>query len=178
MNVIIEETFGKLLGIPSWGVKQGHGSFLTFEFGQPFLEVGEVLDHADRPQFPATRSRLVYVHGEWHLWVYCCSWVIQHEDKSIAHSESPREAIQIACSVLNGQSLTAVEVRPATGTTEFTFDLGGRLETSGEGYEKTDTSWMLFRPDRRTFSYRSDGYYSLAESSTSTGGEWGPIPDA
>jgi hypothetical protein len=178
MNVIFEESFGKLLGVPAWSVKQGYGSFLTLEFGQPCLEIGEVRSHKARPEFPATRSRPVHVHGEWHLWIYCCSWTIQQEEKAIADSESSRELIQVACNILDGQSLRSVEIVPSTGKTEFTFDLGAVLETGGVGHERTDTSWMLFRPDRFTFSYRSDGYYSLAPSSTGSSAGWNPIPDA
>src|SRR5438045_5848615 len=120
MNVVIEETFRKLFGVPSWNVKQGHGSFLTFDFGQPFLEVGKILSHEARAQFPATRKRLVHVHGEWHLWIYCCSWTIHQEGKGLAHSESSRDVIQIACTVPDGQSLTSVEIEPVTGETQFT----------------------------------------------------------
>jgi hypothetical protein len=131
MNVVLEENFKKLLRIPSWNVKQGHGSFLTFDFGQPLLEIGEVHRQEAGPQFPATQSRHVFLHGEWHLWIYCCSWAIRQEGKPIAHSESSREVIRIACNVLHGQSLMAVEIVPVTGKTEFTFDLGGVMETRG-----------------------------------------------
>ena len=79
---------------------------------------------------------------------------------------------------LHGQSLTTVEIVPITGKTEFTFDLGGVMETRGEGHERTDTSWMLYRPDRLTFNYRSDGYYSLAPSATGSRDEWSPSEDA
>lgn len=34
---------------------------------------------------------------------------------------------------------------------------GGVLETRCEGYERTDTSWKLFRPDQFTNSYRAEG---------------------
>jgi hypothetical protein len=62
------------------------------------------------------------------------------------------------------------------GKTEFVFDLGAILETRGEGYERTDTSWMLYRPDRLVFTYRAEGYYSL-QSSSGAGENWISIPD-
>ena len=177
MNDKLGEAFDELFGVPSWNVKQGHGSFLTFEFGQPSLEIDEVRYHEARPQFPATRSRLVTPRGEWHLWIYCCSWTIRQERTGLAHCESSSEVIDTACRVLAGQALTAVERAPLTRKVEFIFDLGGILETRGDGYTEADVSWMLFRPDQRVFSYRHDGYYCLG-SVKSNADEWQLLPNA
>jgi len=176
MNPKLEEAFDGLLGVPSWNVKQGHGSFLTFEFGQPSLVIDEVRHHETYPTFPATRSRLVTPRGEWHLWIYCCSWTIRQEGYGLAHSESSREEIEMACRVLAGQALTTVEPVPLTRKAGFIFDLGGILETRGEGYSAEDVSWMLYRPDRLVFSYRHDGCYSFG--SPKSNDEWQVLPNA
>jgi hypothetical protein len=36
---LLQKIFKKLYGKPSWNVHRGYGSFVTFEFGKPKLEV-------------------------------------------------------------------------------------------------------------------------------------------
>jgi hypothetical protein len=37
----ISEAFGSLIGRPGWLTRRGQGSFVTIEFGQPVLDIGE-----------------------------------------------------------------------------------------------------------------------------------------
>ena len=37
------QAFAPVYGLPSWQVKHGHDSFLTFEFGEPIVEVHDKL---------------------------------------------------------------------------------------------------------------------------------------
>jgi hypothetical protein len=53
----------RLAGLPSWGVKRGHSSFVTFEFGQPRLEIGKVHQSKSK-DFGPYRARSAYVSGE------------------------------------------------------------------------------------------------------------------
>ncbi|NVD27313.1 hypothetical protein HUO14_05285 [Parasphingorhabdus flavimaris] len=143
-----------MLNLPAWGVKKGHGSFLTFEFGEPKLEVVEskLADGKFR--------RNAHVHGDWHLWIYCCNWRIFQLDEQIAWSESDDKLIGKATAILNGQKLTSVTVEPQQGSSAFIFDLGGKLETWSYGDDPTDEQWMFYGP-AKVLGYRADGKFSL-----------------
>lgn len=73
-------SFAPLVGQPSWLVRQGHGSFVTLEFGDPELAVGQTRSRTvflpDRDPLTLT-TRSAVVHGAWHLWIYCCLWSVQ-----------------------------------------------------------------------------------------------------
>jgi hypothetical protein len=158
----IEEIFAKLYGIPCWNVQQGHGSFVTFEFGTPSLRIGKVIErNPDRPgSYP---RRLVHACGEWHLWIYCCGWQIAQDGNVLAANESTRECIAGACHALNGQVLSAFTCKVARGTIRFSFDLGGKLNTGPYDDELLE-QWMLYCPDGYVLTYRSDGAFSYGRS--------------
>jgi hypothetical protein len=69
MSSIIRQVFADLYGLPSWNVRKGHGSFMTFEFGEPYLEVGEAIERETPFGFRCVK-RQTAVHGVWHLWIY------------------------------------------------------------------------------------------------------------
>jgi hypothetical protein len=136
-------------------VKQGYGSFLTFEFGEPVRERGSERE--------GLRSATTSEHGEWHLWVYCCHWRVLQDGAQLAWSEDDRDTIGGAMHRLNGQKLFSVNVAPQQGRSDFRFDLGGSLETWPYGGDPTDEQWMLFA-GQETFTYRADGRYSQGPS--------------
>jgi len=73
---IFERMFRGIYGKPCGNVKPGHSSFLTLEFGLPHLEVREpiVARKGASPRVQKVLARRnVFVHGEWHLWIYCCN---------------------------------------------------------------------------------------------------------
>jgi hypothetical protein len=162
--------FEPICGKPCWEVKQGHGSFLTLEFGTPKLFVGEVRERPRKRRlvkiWKSVSPRQVFVHGEWHLWIYCCEWKLTLGLGRLAnvHSESSKRQIAAALRILNGQDLTKVSINPKAGSSIFEFDLGGKLTTKrkkdlntvGEPYE----NWMLFEPSGHVLTYRADGKYS------------------
>ena len=84
-------------------------------------------------------------------------------ERFLCHSESHDRTIANACVLLEGQAVTAVEVM-ATGRTVFRFDLGGLLETTPYPDGELEDTWMLFCPDGRVLSLRSDGRYRLGPS--------------
>ena len=158
-----------MLGLPAWGVKQGHGSFLTFEFGPPKLEVTERLS----PEKGLRRS--AYVQGQWHLWIYCCHWRALQHDIQLAWSEDDDQAIGRATATLNAQKLVGVHVSPDGGRSTFTFDLGGALETWPYGDDPMDEQWTILT-DTECFAYRADGLYSHGSSNCSPDLEhWLPL---
>lgn len=112
------------------------------------------------------------VHGEWHLWIFCCHWVIELKDKLSAHSESSRTEIERALVNLQGQMITNVSVDPVKGASLFEFDLGGSVHTwrydvrnsEGEPYQ----NWMFFEmSDHRVLTYYSTGDYRYGPSNSS-----------
>lgn len=146
-----------ILGLPAWGVKQGYGSFLTLDFGEPMLEVSEQRSGLEGLQ------RSAYVHGQWHLWIYCCHWRVLHDGAQLAWSEDNRDVIEIAACRLNGQKLSSTDIDPQRGRSNFRFDLGGSLETWPYGDDPSDPQWILFA-DKEVFTYRADGRYKHSRS--------------
>jgi hypothetical protein len=142
--------------LPAWGVHQGYGSFLTFNFGIPELIIQE-----------STRDgrlrRNTHLRGDWHLWIYCCHWRAFEQDEALAWSEDDRPAINRAAAILNGQKL--LEIVPNKGCSTFRFDLGGRLETWPYADSPDAEQWMIMTRTE-TFSYRGDGLFSRHDNNT------------
>ena len=155
----IGQSFRPVLGLPSWGVENGWGSFLTFEFGQPTLVVREpyVSDAPYKRVRASAAQRLAYPRGEWHLWIYCCGWKVTVGSKVVAdwttHVRSKR-----APGILNGQILTGITPLRGGRGWVFDFDLGAKLET--RPYDRSSEQWMLFEPNDRVLSVRADKKYS------------------
>ena len=159
-----------MLGLPAWGVKQGHGSFLTFEFGEPALEVTE-WKSAEK-----NLRRLAFVQGRWHLWIYCCNWRAFHDGAPLAWSEDTNDIIGRAAATLNGQKLTSVCLDTKQGRSTFAFDLGGSLETWPSGEDATDEQWSILG-NSDAFAYRADGHYMLQPKDTPRDRLlWSPFP--
>lgn len=160
----IGSAFADVIGKPCWLARRGHGSFLTFEFGQPHLQIREPMVASSSQLL---RRRGISVHGEWHLWIYCCEWRILEDGRVIAHSEGSDGEIDKAVRRLDSQKLTAVAVAPATGASRLDFE--GDLILATSRMDETDHScenWMLNTPDGYWLSYRADGRYSWHDGET------------
>jgi hypothetical protein len=173
---IIDDVFQPIYGKPSWQVKQGYGSFLTFEFGEPRLHITEqrqASKEASEKLRKRWARRHVFIHGERHLWIYICDWRVFHQGQALANSESTRKVIRNALLELDGQALTSVTVNKSY-VSIFEFDLGGRLEVSPnyEGFEKTDDLWLLYEPSGNVFTLRADGKYKRAPGDGSGKHQW------
>jgi hypothetical protein len=57
-----------------------------------------------------------FVHGDSHLWIYCCRWSLTLEGCQLAHEESDDITMDRALAALNGQILTAIEIGPDSRT--------------------------------------------------------------
>ncbi len=126
----IEEITRPLVGRHAWGVRQGVGSFITIEFGRPAL-----------PSRPGK-----WVHGEWHLWVMYCSWLVSEGSEFVAASEDTSERVVQGLQRMEGATVTCITVRGPTLDTTITFSGGVTLRLFpqvSEGYQH----WMLFTPD-------------------------------
>ncbi len=172
---MIDEVYTPIYGKYCWNAEKGYGSFLTFEFGNPRLIILEyVRSRNDIEQ----KRRSVYVHGDWHLWIYLCDWVITSTDGIQADSTSSTRMIKRAMAQLNGQALNRVSVQP-DGKTFFEFDFFGRLETlpNPAEYGEESEQWLLYEPSGKVFVLRADMKYSHQSGSTKKKEEaWLPLP--
>jgi hypothetical protein len=174
---VFEAAFGKIYGKPCWSVEQGHGSFLTFEFGKPHLDVHEPIVASKTVSSRVRKGlerRLIHARGQWHLWIYCCAWEVLSNGRRVGHSESTDIKIQRAADFLNGQKLVRFSNFPRKYQCLFEFDLGGRLKT--RPYDKESVQWRLFEPSKRVLSLRADGLYRHIHSDTpGKEDDWKPL---
>jgi hypothetical protein len=166
----VAEHFSPLLGLPAWCVSRGHGSFVTFEFGAPRLEVSRVLSIPGTVPSIGDRRRVVVPRGEWHLWIYFCDWEIYHEDQLIAASDADEPTIDTAAGYLDGQALSEISMSKDPFETTFQFDLGGRLTT--RAIDTESEQWFLYEPDNRLLTIRADQRYSEGPSDVPGGEDW------
>ena len=125
--------------------------------------------------------RSTYVTGQWHLWIYRCQWRLAGEHGDLAHSESDDLTMTRALHVLNGQSLSGVEVGPDNGATTFSFDLGCVLTTepvlNDQHSDEPVEQWKLRQPNDEWLSVRSDGSYAVIDGTSAIqDAQWQPLP--
>ena len=139
------------------------------EYGEPQVDVRKpLLLPLSIEGAPAkTLQRLAFVHGEWHLWIYCCEWSLRLKDVQLAHNESDDVTMDRALGVLNGQVLQAVDIEPDDGRTRFTFDLGCSLLTCpappGIYGDEPVEQWKLYSRPGPVLVVREDGRYSIGD---------------
>jgi hypothetical protein len=169
----VEEAFAPLAGLPSWRVENGHGSFITLEFGEPELVIHEpgMMPVLIEGAPTEAMRRLAFVHGRWHLMIYCCQWSLTLNGTALADNESDHVTMNRALAVLNGQAITDVSIDPVDASTRFSFDLGCVLMTTPAsddvyGVEPVE-QWMLYLPSNEVLEVRSDGRYCLGSDEAS-----------
>lgn len=159
LPIVVQDVVAPLIGQPLWGARQGYGSFITLEFCAPELIVNEWQSASGELR------RQAYVRGRWHVWIYCCAWRFTAHGEPVAWSEDSRDTIARATAMLDGQKLTGLSLNPNAGTTRFTFDLGGQLDTWPVHGDPTEEQWFIYGPER-VFAYRADGRCSLGPGDT------------
>ncbi len=171
----INHSLRKIYGQPCWNVRNGHGSFLTLDFGEPRLETREpyVSTSESRRVRELMARRSVSVVGEWHLWIYCCDWQIIVDGKpKVDSSTGPK--MERAPRILDGQILERVETKDKGKSWSFVFDLGATLETTP--YDRKSEQWTLYEPGNKVLSVRADRKYSYGPEDRSPQKErWLPI---
>jgi hypothetical protein len=156
-ELVFKNSFSKLRGKFCWGVRPGHGSFLSLEFGKPHLDFREPLPLAKSPSAKVTEvlsRRRVVVRGEWHWWLYQCDWEVRSAGRVVGGS-SRKAAVGRAADFLDGQRLVRFSVGPRRAQCRFEFDLGAVLTT--RPYDAKSEQWMLFEPSGRVLVLRGDG---------------------
>jgi hypothetical protein len=144
IDPIFEEAFRKIYGLHAWRVTPGWGSFLTFEFGEPHLEIREPLvakTNVSEKVRKLLAARQVFIKGDWHLWINCCDWNVWSPKKLIGKSTSA-STYKKAADFLDGQKLVRFVLLPKKARCVFEFDLGGRLET--RPYDRHSEQWLFF----------------------------------
>ncbi len=139
--VDIREYFRPITGQRPWRAHLGVGSFLLFDFGARVKE-----DH--------------HFRGEWHLWIFQANWILLHGDRTVADSDSVRQAIALAIQRLESCALTHVKFDPEKSVTEFIFG-DFRLVVSPADYlenpDERDNYWLFFMPDDTVLSVGPNG---------------------
>ncbi len=177
---IIDDVFQPIYGKPCWEVKQGYGAFVTFEFGEPHLHIQEPHRPSDEAPASVRRNaarRFVFVHGDWHLWVYLADWRISLRGQELANQASTRRVIRKATGEPDGQELVQVRVTDAL-VSRFDFELGDKLEVipNQERYGVSRDLWLLYEPSGYVFTLRSDGQYCHMPGETPPEEEiWHPL---
>lgn len=145
----IQEHVRPLIGQRAWGAAVGYGSFVTVEFGRPTA---------------TDRGR---THGEWHLWVYCCAWRLEHGERIVAASEDDRAALEEAVRRQDGLVLRSIDVVLPGLDTRFVFDDQLTLHLFGV-YSEGPEHWMLFLPDGNVLSVGPGNRWSSARGDVPT----------
>ena len=155
----IRSSLRRLYGLACWSVRRGHGSFLTLEFGRPHLRLREPYRSSAKSKRvrAAAAARLATVHGDWHLWIYCCDWAVFEGERLVGDSRS-KQSIDRAARFLDGQRLVKAWVVPRGMRSVFEFDLGGRLET--KPCDRAREQWLLYEPNGNVLAIRADRKYS------------------
>jgi len=176
IDSIFDQLFGEIYGMPAWRVSPGWGSFLTLEFGDPHLEIREPIaareSVSERVKQDLARRR-IFIHGDWHLWIYCCDWEVFAGGQLIGQSTS-EATIQKAADILDGQKLIGFSMTAEPLRCRFEFDLNGRLET--HPYDGESEQWLFYDSrNHMVLILRADGVYSYGRSDRSDEKEWKPV---
>jgi hypothetical protein len=150
-----ESIFEPLVHLECWNVRRGVGSFITFEFGEPRLEIREPKAKSRMTNDPlavAHSRRLVTVVGRYHFWVQYCDWVLSSDGLKLASSSSSEYQIEQSLARIDGQKLLHVRLDAASGTFEMKFDLGAILAISPGREFLEDDQWSLFLQDGTVYS--------------------------
>jgi hypothetical protein len=134
-NDIILSAFSPIAGLACWQAVGEFGTYLTFHFGTPKVDVTE-------PSEAIRHRRLVGVDGQYVLCLEAYQWVAFQDGGKVAHSESSRDAIRDVAARLQGQKLIALTLRTQPAGGEFVFDLGGRVAYQVRGAEEK-TLWTF-----------------------------------
>ena len=133
---IIEEIIKGLLGKKAWNARIGYGSFVTIEFGNPIVQENDQSSH-----------------GEWHLWVYICSWRIEKDNHIIVGDQDSKERMNETIKLIDGTTLESFEVLSTVldAILRFSDGLTLRLFSILSNDEENDDSphWMLYMPNNR-----------------------------
>ena len=123
-RALLREYFAPLATVPCWNATAEFGSWLSFRFGEPHLEIRE--GNPDS-KLKSLRRRAVFVEGEFFLWVEMGAWQLFESGKLLFHSEQARKYLRRAAGHLDSQKLSRVELATDPTRTVFAFENGSEL---------------------------------------------------
>jgi hypothetical protein len=155
MSQQVSDVLRDVCGQLCWGVEWDSQLNLSMSFGDPHLRIREPVRN-EQPDAPVglLAYRMVKSRGRWWLWIFCAYWKLTLPDIAPVTGATPEHRIRRALARLNGQRLTAVEVKLKTSATRFTFDLGAILVVCRIGPAEDGDMWTLHMRDQRTLSVR------------------------
>lgn len=138
----IAKTIALLRGKAPWGIRLGHGSFITMEFGRL------------KEKTPPDRIP----HGELHLWLYMCNWRMELRDRVVVGSDDSREAIQEALDSNTFDEVQEVQVLSPSLDLVVQFRSGLKILTLSSSRSGKD-QWWLFTPEGKCLMVHGGGEY-------------------
>jgi hypothetical protein len=140
--------FEKIYDLKVRNIKQGHGSFLTMEFGKE-LEY-EIIEYEK-----IKKER----RGEWYFWIQMCSWRIDENLIPIAGCEDSRETIENALKKIENKKLKKVEVLNPAFDMKIEFEKGVLINLFSIYTEEDQDleNWILFTPEKKTLTANPGG---------------------
>ena len=136
---IMQKIISPMYGLRSWNVELGHGSMVTFEFGEK-IEINTEKRYSEM--------------GEWHVWIYMSPWRLETDQQVLAGSEDAREYLMKAIKAIEGRILENVEIKYPSLETTFFFDGGYVLVIFPNQIIDDDENQylMIFTPDRKVLN--------------------------
>ena len=139
-TALANKLFKKLKGTQPTRAIQGHGSFITIDFGRDLSE--QVKTRSGPPK--------TWYYGEWRLWVYMCAWRIDIHKKPCAGSEDSREKIEKCLSQIVERKLHEYILLNNAFDAKLVFGTDIELYLFSFHTEEKK-QWMLFTPEKKVF---------------------------
>jgi len=179
MKSLALKDLASALGLPCWQVRWDNQVGLDMNFGVPKMEVEEPKvssAHSERVRALFARRRVFFRGTHW-LVITPFTWSIQLADGLRASASSSAKRQDIVCHRLAGEKLTAIQISPTSGRTQFYFDLGAKITVRGEHVSPFDEDdlWSLHARARGRFVAVHGGGGYRAGSLRGTGDGTHPI---
>jgi hypothetical protein len=154
------------LTLPSWNIRWDNQVGLTINLGDPHLEFREPTEMPGAP-FRMAMRRLVYAVGTHSLWIAAEVWRIQLADGTDVRRRSSARLCRIACARLSGERLTTIAIDRSSGSTDFLFDLGGKVRALAPRawvHDPDAELWSLRGPRKRWLGLYAGGRYAVGHT--------------
>lgn len=140
---MIYEFFEQIYGLKVRNLKQGHGSFLTMEFGKDLEYETKIRGKIEKEK-----------RGEWYFWIYMNAWRIDENLKPIAGCEDSRKIIEKALEKIENQKLLHVEVLNEVFDMKIEFEnsIIINLFSIYTTDDHDSENWMLFTPEKKVLA--------------------------
>ncbi|MBV9976343.1 MAG: hypothetical protein JO105_13225 [Hyphomicrobiales bacterium] len=172
---LLADAISPVKGAVTWHSRRGINNSLTFEFGKPRLEIREPGCSRRITSARARRRlerRLVFIHGDWHLWLFECEWELFCDGKLVATDRSQPSVISKRIKLVDGQQFLDIEIAVENFGSEITFDMGAKIRTRPTTGNDAD-QWMLYTPTQGVLTYKGDGSIEIKKTMSQKGqGRW------